>query len=398
MVQEEVARRMTASENSPSKQYGLLTILSQFWANVSILKLVGRKAFYPSPRVNSALVKLVVREKPLLNLDDYTHFRKVIKAAFAQRRKNIKNCLISAGFDKTKIQNALRILNIDENIRGEKLSIENFGKLSELLKNISGIKVKCPAKVNLNLKVISKRPDGFHNIESVMQTIDLYDYLTIRKEVSKNREIILSGNSNEIPYNEKNLVYKAAKLFFDTTGINNQKISIHIEKNIPVAAGLAGGSTDAAGTLYGLNEIFDNPLTRKDLHKLCAELGSDLNVCLEGGRLMTKGRGEIIEPLSFEEFNISLIKPKDLGISAKEAYTKFSQKQIDSERKSFENDLEWAIIDDYKDLQKIKILYPDSIMSGSGSTYFIINKNFKPIEGYEIFNNHKAIKSGCLID
>lgn len=133
MVQEEVARRMVATEKSPSKQYGLLTILSQFWAEVKIMKLVGRRSFFPAPKVNSALVKLVVREKPLIKLSDYSHFRKVIKGAFAQRRKNIKNCLVSAGFEKEKIQNALSKLGLDENIRGEKLSIEMLGKLSEEL-------------------------------------------------------------------------------------------------------------------------------------------------------------------------------------------------------------------------------------------------------------------------
>lgn len=140
MVQEEVAKRMVATENSPSKQYGLLTILSQFWADVKIMRQVGRKAFYPAPKVNSAIVKLTVREKPLLYLTDYTHFRKVIKGAFSQRRKNIKNCLVSAGFDKEKVIEALKALSIDENIRGEKLSIEMFGKLSEELIRIENKK------------------------------------------------------------------------------------------------------------------------------------------------------------------------------------------------------------------------------------------------------------------
>lgn len=135
MVQEEVARRMIADENSPSKQYGLLTILSQFWADVEIVKLVGRKSFYPAPKVNSALVKLTVREKPLLDLSDYSHFRKTVKAAFSQRRKNIKNCLLNGGFTKENIQNSLIKLGLDENIRGEKLSIKTFGKLSKELKN-----------------------------------------------------------------------------------------------------------------------------------------------------------------------------------------------------------------------------------------------------------------------
>ena len=133
MVQEEVARRMVANENSPSKQYGLLTILSQFWADVEIVKLVGRKSFYPAPKVNSALVKLNVREKPLLELSDYSHFRKTVKAAFSQRRKNIKNCLISGGFAKDAVKNVLEKLGFDENVRGEKLSIQQFGQLSEAL-------------------------------------------------------------------------------------------------------------------------------------------------------------------------------------------------------------------------------------------------------------------------
>ncbi len=133
MVQEEVAKRMVANESSPSKQYGLLTILSQFWADVEIKELVGRRSFYPAPKVNSALVYLKVREKPLLDLSDYTHFRKTVKAAFSQRRKNIKNCLLSAGFSKVAIQKAMIELGLEENIRGEKLSIDMFGKLSEAL-------------------------------------------------------------------------------------------------------------------------------------------------------------------------------------------------------------------------------------------------------------------------
>ena len=135
MVQEEVARRMAADENSPSKQYGLLTILSQFWADVEIFRHVGRRAFYPAPKVNSALVRLVINDKPRVELSDYTHFRKTVKAAFSQRRKNIKNCLLSGGFSKENIQNAMSKLGLDENTRAEKLSIETLAALSEELKN-----------------------------------------------------------------------------------------------------------------------------------------------------------------------------------------------------------------------------------------------------------------------
>jgi len=134
MVQEEVARRMIATEKSPSKQYGLLTILSQFWADVEYLRSVGRKSFYPAPKVNSALVKLTVKSEPRLKLSDYSHFRKVLKSGFAHRRKTLKNCLLQGGFSRDSIIKAFKTLDIDENIRGESLSIEKFGLLSEKLK------------------------------------------------------------------------------------------------------------------------------------------------------------------------------------------------------------------------------------------------------------------------
>ena len=406
------------------------------------------------------------------------------------------------------------------------------------------IKIQCPAKINLTLKVTGKREDGYHNIDSIMQTISLFDYLTISIEKSDNTEIILSGTSGEIPYNEKNLVHKACLLFLEKTKLSAHRINVFIEKNIPVAAGLAGGSTDAAGMLYGLNKLFDEPLSREGLHGLCAKLGSDLNLCLEGGRQKTSGRGEILEPLEFEEFEVSLIEPENLGISAKEAYTKFSEKlknyhslegdnpptqalplegggkkyshqysefakekskelsknMTDAEKKlwqyirkeqinglkfrrqqpigpyiadficqpikliieldggqhnanenikydekrteylqnagyivlriwnneifqniesvvekiietvnslpprgggigwgardAFPNDLEWAVIDDYKELQQIKKLYPKSVMSGSGSTYFGINMKFEPQKGFWVKNNLKSIPYG----
>lgn len=266
---------------------------------------------------------------------------------------------------------------------------------------MQSIKVQCPAKINLMLKVLNKRDDGFHNIESVMQTINLFDYLIINIENFSRNEIFLSGNSNEIPYNEKNLVYKAAKLFLDKTNLSGKKISIYIEKFIPVAAGLAGGSTDAAGTLYGLNKIFDNVLTNDELNDLCAELGSDLNVCLNGGKILAKGRGEITEKQEFEEFSVNLIKPKNLGISAKEAYTKFSILKNDNDAlrigENFENDLEWAIIGDYPELQFIKNKYPKSMMTGSGSTYFSLVNEFEQEEGYWVKNGLKSIPFGVMV-
>ncbi|MBP3820368.1 4-(cytidine 5'-diphospho)-2-C-methyl-D-erythritol kinase [bacterium] len=250
------------------------------------------------------------------------------------------------------------------------------------------ITIQCPAKINLNLKIICKRTDGFHNIESIMQTINLFDYLTIKVEYAPSNQIILSGNSNEIPYNEKNLVYKAVELFLKEAKITNKKIEIYIEKNIPVSAGLGGGSTDGAGALYGLNKIFNSKI---DLHSLCAKLGSDLNVCLQGGRILATGRGEILAPQKFEKFDVSLIKPLNLGISAKEAYEKYS---LHGHNEKYKNDLEYAVIGDYKELQYIKQKYPNSVMTGSGSTYFIINREFKKEKNYWVKNGLKSIDYG----
>ena len=273
------------------------------------------------------------------------------------------------------------------------------------------LKVKTPAKINLTLEIVNKREDGFHNIQSVMQLINLYDYLTINVELSNQTEINLSGNSTEIPYNEKNLVYKATELFLNKTGIKDFKINIFIEKNIPISAGLAGGSTNAAGTIFGLNKIFNNPLSKEELHELCAKLGSDLNVCLEGGCLLAEGRGEIITKLPFRNSDVSLIKPKYLGISAKEAYTKYSElenkpnydmthKMIDSIkigtdiRQFLYNDLETAVFDDYEELQRIKEMYPQSIMSGSGSTYFTLDNSIQDTDGYWTKTDLKFISTG----
>lgn len=280
---------------------------------------------------------------------------------------------------------------------------------------MENIKIKCPAKINLTLEVLNKREDGYHNIRSVMQMINLYDYLTISIGHADKNKILLSGNSDEIPYNEKNLVYKAADLFLKEAGINSTELKIYIEKNIPISAGLAGGSTDAAGTLYGLNKLFKT-FDENKLNELCKELGSDLNVCLKGGCLIATSRGEITEPIPSIEREVTLIKPKELGISAKEAYTKYSQKGITHQDNMTEkminalkngqkiepflyNDLEYAIFDDYKELQEIKSAYPNAIMSGSGSTYFVLEniEENKLGSDFLFINNLKFINKGVEV-
>lgn len=134
MVQYEVAKRLTADEKSPSKEFGLLSILAQFWADIEFVEKVGARSFFPAPKVDSAIVKLQLRKTPLLELSNYTFFKKVVKGCFATRRKNIKNSLINVGFAKNAVEKTLKDLEINENLRGETLSIKQMGVLSEKLK------------------------------------------------------------------------------------------------------------------------------------------------------------------------------------------------------------------------------------------------------------------------
>lgn len=134
MVQWEVAQRLVADENAPSKQYGLLSILTQFNADVELIQKVGRKSFYPAPKVDSALVKITINNEPRVKVEDYKFLRKVVKACFATRRKNLKNSLMNAGFNKDAVAKTLETLQWDENVRGETLSIEKLAQLSEELK------------------------------------------------------------------------------------------------------------------------------------------------------------------------------------------------------------------------------------------------------------------------
>ena len=248
------------------------------------------------------------------------------------------------------------------------------------------IKVKCPAKINLDLKVFPVQENGFHPIKSIMQTISLFDYMTIK--VSDGSGIFLSGNSEEIPYDEKNICYKAAKLFLESIN-QNKKICIYIDKNIPVCAGLAGGSTNASGVLFGLNKLLNNPLSNGEIHSLASKLGSDLNFCLEGGRQLCEGRGEKLTKLPFEKFELSLIKPKSLKISAARAYSAFDNLK---EKSNMANDLEFALLNEFEELKYLHSL--GFQMSGSGPTYFIK----KPLIDIELDENFQVIENLKAVD
>ena len=155
-------------------------------------------------------------------------------------------------------------------------------------------RVKAPAKLNLRLKVTGRRPDGYHELVSLMVPVDLFDLLELR--VIRERRIELSSEGFQVPTDENNLAYQAAFSFFAEAGIR-QGVAIKLTKNIPVAAGLGGGSSDAAATLMALNKIWSQPLTLSQLHTIAVQLGADVPFFLYGEPSLATGIGDVLEPL-----------------------------------------------------------------------------------------------------
>ena len=177
--------------------------------------------------------------------------------------------------------------------------------------------VKAPAKINLTLDVLYKRPDNFHEVEMVMTTVDLADRISL--ESREDGVIQIISTDNFVPNDHRNFAYQAARLIKDTYGIR-QGVSITIEKEIPIAAGLAGGSSDAAATLKGLNELWDLGLSIDELAELGAKIGSDVSFCVYGGTALATGRGEKIKELPAPpNCWVVLAKPK-IGVSTAEVY------------------------------------------------------------------------------
>ncbi|MCE3198045.1 4-(cytidine 5'-diphospho)-2-C-methyl-D-erythritol kinase [Paenibacillus sonchi] len=176
---------------------------------------------------------------------------------------------------------------------------------------------KAPAKINLMLDVLSKRPDGFHEVEMIMTMVDLADRLELSE--LKRDSIIISSQAGYIPLDEKNLAFQAARLIKDRYNVKSG-VHIHLDKRIPVAAGLAGGSSDAAATLRGLNRLWRLGIPAQELQELGAELGSDVPFCVTGGTALATGRGERLTPIpSPPQCWVVLAKPP-INVSTAEVY------------------------------------------------------------------------------
>ncbi|NLB52576.1 MAG: 4-(cytidine 5'-diphospho)-2-C-methyl-D-erythritol kinase [Syntrophomonadaceae bacterium] len=249
--------------------------------------------------------------------------------------------------------------------------------------------VEAPAKINLILNILHKRNDGYHELETIMHQINLIDIISI--ELS-GKDITVATNSKLIPSGQENLAYKAAALFMEKNGIK-AGVNIIIEKNIPVGAGLAGGSTDAAAVLSGLNRLFGLQLSLTTLQKMAAEIGSDVAFCLSSTTVLARGRGEKLNTVAKgPELNLVLVVP-EFQVSTAEVYQnyKFDNKQQSPDIAAFikawqdcniieiasqlNNDLESVTTKKYHEINLIKdqlkeIGAINALMSGSGPSVF----------------------------
>ena len=245
------------------------------------------------------------------------------------------------------------------------------------------------AKVNFGLRILRKRPDGFHDIETVLQTIDLWDTLTI--SLVQDRKILVHCDHQDVPADRENLAYEAARLLQRECKAR-QGCRIEINKKIPPGAGLGGGSSNAAVTLLGLNSLWELKLPKRKLLSLSAKLGSDVPFFIQGGTALARGRGEKLIPLRLvPDFWMVLIKP-ELSIATKWAYRQLkiplTSNSSDVKLKSLQeisnleqllsfldNDLETAVGEVYPSLAEIKAEFLSkgamgAAMSGSGSAMF----------------------------
>jgi 4-diphosphocytidyl-2-C-methyl-D-erythritol kinase len=186
---------------------------------------------------------------------------------------------------------------------------------------------KASAKINLSLDVMHKRDDGYHEVEMVMTMVDLADHIEIQ-ELPEDK-IIISSQSGYIPLDEKNLAFQAAKLLKDQYQVR-QGVYIHLDKKIPVAAGLAGGSSDAAATLRGLNRLWRLDLPLEEMQRMGAILGSDVPFCVTGGTALATGRGELLRAIEAPPPCWVILAKPPINVSTSDIYSKLKAKQIKS--------------------------------------------------------------------
>ncbi len=270
------------------------------------------------------------------------------------------------------------------------------------------------AKINLYLDIVGKRGDGYHEIESIMQSINLYDRLTLRP---LREGIRILSDESDIPLNEENICYKAAKLFLQKMNLK-RGLEIEIHKVIPVRAGLGGGSADAAATLWGMNNLFRSNILLSDLKEWGGSLGADVPFCLQGGTSLVRGKGEILVPLPpLKDGWLVLLDPTvpistrwvyqrvRIGLTRKALSAKLLAKSI-RERgllglsSSLYNKLEDVVLERFPLVASVKEKMRaagarGTLMSGSGSSVFAIVENRRKAQ--EIISKLGGMGRGYIV-
>ncbi len=278
--------------------------------------------------------------------------------------------------------------------------------------NMNEISMKAYAKINLGLDVVRRLENGYHEVKMIMQTVGIYDELTFQRQESG---ICITTDSGELPTNEDNLIYKAARLLMDKYQVQ-EGVRIHLQKNIPIAAGMAGGSTDAAATFKGINELFGLGASEEELKELAVKVGADVPYCIMGGTALAEGIGEKLTRLPNAPECILLVAKPDINVSTKFVYehldaagvthhpdidgmiTAIEESNLEGVVARLENVLETVTVPAYPIIDTIKSKMLEmgaegSLMSGSGPTVFgIFTDEGKARVAYEYIKSEGLAK------
>jgi len=259
---------------------------------------------------------------------------------------------------------------------------------------------KAYAKINLGLDVLGRLENGYHEVKMIMQTVGIHDVLTLEKIPAG---IVVTTDNGELPTDENNLIYKSARLMIEKYKLQ-EGVRIHLEKNIPIAAGMAGGSTDAAGTFIGMNELFELGASEEELRELGVKVGADVPYCIMGGTALAEGIGEKLTRLPAPPDCYLLVAKPDINVSTKYVYEHLDAEGVETHPdidgmikalqegslegiiKRLGNVLENVTVKKYQVIEEIKQCMLEqgaagSLMSGSGPTVFGIFTEQEAAEG-----------------
>lgn len=290
------------------------------------------------------------------------------------------------------------------------------------------ITVKAPAKINLTLDIVGKRPDGYHDVAMVMQTVSLYDTVTVDAADGEGDSIAVTCPAYpDVPCDERNIVCKAARAFYRHTEVTPKPLTIHVDKIIPTQAGLAGGSSDGAAVVLALNQLYETRLGMDEMAEICARFGSDVPFCLLGGTMLATGTGTTLKKLiAMPKCHIVICKP-DISVSTAEAYAKCDARppkgflytdelikrlcshDIRGLSSCLYNEFEQVMsLDEINEIKRVMLNEKalGALMSGSGSAVYAIFNNEKKAQNcvnvlkkkYDKVFLVSPTKTGCFIE